>query len=75
MGILANSAYVRRRRRGNRSFARRHRKPARHGEEQMAFAEGAITIGALAAMIVGTVAYFVIKGDVSLKQFSTTVFG
>jgi hypothetical protein len=43
-------------------------------EEQMAFAEGAATIGALAAMIVGTVAYFVIKGDVSLKQFSTTAF-
>lgn len=43
-------------------------------EEQMAFAEGAATIGALAAMIVGAVAYFVIKGEVSLKQFSTTVF-
>jgi hypothetical protein len=43
-------------------------------EEQMAFAEGASMIGAMVGMIAGTVIYFVIKGEVSLKQFSSTVF-
>jgi hypothetical protein len=43
-------------------------------EEQMAFAEGASMIGAAVGMIAGTAIYFVIKGEVTLKQFSSTVF-
>jgi energy-converting hydrogenase Eha subunit G len=43
-------------------------------DEQMDFAGVASISGAAIAMIVGTIIYFVIKGEVSLKQFSSTVF-
>jgi energy-converting hydrogenase Eha subunit G len=43
-------------------------------DERMDFAGVASISGAAIAMIAGTIIYFVIKGEVSLKQFSTTVF-
>ena len=44
-------------------------------DEQMGFAGVASIFGTAVAMIAGTIIYFVIKGEVSLKQFSSTVFG
>lgn len=42
--------------------------------EQLDFAGVASIFGAAVAMIGGTIIYFVIKDEVSLKQFSSTVF-
>jgi hypothetical protein len=42
--------------------------------EQIDFAAVASIFGAAVAMVVGTAIYFLIKGEVSLKRFSSTVF-
>jgi hypothetical protein len=42
--------------------------------EQIGFADVASIFGTAVAMITGTVIYFAIKSEVSLKQFSSTVF-
>jgi hypothetical protein len=43
-------------------------------EEQIGFAEVASIFGTAVGMVVGTAIYFLIKGEVSLKRFSGTVF-
>jgi hypothetical protein len=43
-------------------------------EEQIGFAGVASIFGTVVAMVVGTAIYFIIKGEVSLKRFSSTVF-